>query len=666
MIRSNIIIFRFVFISLLLTFSYSVNAGEKKSITLEDFIKLPVHRNVQVSPDGSYLSVVFKKEGEDLLAILEKETLKPVNAFRARGEGKGIGSVYWVNDRRLVYSLTERKSWDKRLIDTGELVGVDIDGKGHELIFGYKAGQQQTGTRLKKKESSYGHHSIIDLLKDDDKYILIAFYKWKVVGNYWKTDHDAEPIIYKLNVYSGTKRRVGRLPHPGATGITDNNGYVRFAVSVNNNNRYVLSYKKDKEADWQDFQPKDFEGVKPFPLSFTADNNSVYLAANAGNGTRALYLFNLKDNSFEKVFHDEKVDISDFINDFDGRRVVVVGTSLAKPEYHYLDRKDQKAKLHQKLGEAFDGYGFSITSITDDRSEMIVHVYSDINPGDYYLFDTKTFKADFLLTSRPWIDLSQTLPMQHMEFKTRDNTTIYGFVTLPPGKETNVPLVVMPHGGPHGVRDRWGFEWEAQLLASRGYAVLQVNYRGSGGYGIEFQEVGHGKWGTLMQDDITDATLALVEQGMVDPNRMCIYGGSYGGYAALMGAVKEPELYQCAIGSVGVYNLPMMFEKGDIAERERSLAYLYDVLGDDLEDQKARSPVYNVDKIKAKILLIHGTKDQRVPIEQAQSLMDAFDKIHKKYEWLELRNEGHGYYDEGNRMKIYSKLLEFLDKNIGS
>lgn len=663
MISSRIIRFAFIFL-------ISVVAGNiaaaNKPMKLEDYTKLPEHRNVQISPDGKYLSVVFKKNGVDLLAILDKYSRKPLKVFRARGTGKGIGRVYWVNNSRLVYSLTEHKSWDKQIYDTGELVGVNVDGGRHEMIFGYSAGQKQVGSNIKKRKSSYGHHEIIDLLKEDEKHILITFYKWKLVGNYWRYDHNAIPVIYKLNVYTGKKKKSGILPYPSADGITDNNGDVRFAVSINKKNDYILSYKKDKNADWQDFSPKNFEGVRPYPLSFTADNNSVYLAANVGNGTRALYLFNLKDNAFEKVFHDEKVDISDYIDDFADRRIVAVGTSLAKPTYHYLDKKDPKAKLHKMLYSAFAGYDINITSVTDDRSEIIVQVYSDINPGDYYLFDTKSMKAEFLLTGRPWIDLEQLLPMQPMQFITRDEATIHGYVTLPREAKKNLPLVVLPHGGPHGVRDHWGFDWESQLLASQGYAVLQVNFRGSGGYGIDFQEAGYGKWGTLMQEDLTDATQALIEQGIADPQRICIFGASYGGYAALMGVVKDPDLYKCAIGSVGVYNLPMMFEEGDIAERESGLAFLYEVLGDNLEDQKARSPVYNVDKIKAQVLLIHGARDERAPIEQAESLMEAFDDVGKKYDWLELGNEGHGYYDEGNRVKVYSKVLEFLNKHIGS
>ena len=195
---------------------------------------------------------------------------------------------------------------------------------------------------------------------------------------------------------------------------------------------------------------------------------------------------------------------------------------------------------------------------------------------------------------------------------------------------------------------------------------MQVNFRGSGGFGTSFEVGGYGNWGTSMQDDLTDGTHDLINKGIVDPQRICIYGASYGGYAALTGAYREPDLYQCAIGSMGVYNLPMMFHKGDIPRDERGLIYLNKVLGDDLAIQKQRSPAFNAEKIKANILLIHGAKDERAPIEQAESMMQAFDKIGKKYQWLKLDHEAHGYYDENNRLTVYSKILQFLDDNIGA
>lgn len=635
-------------------------------IKLEDFVRLPSARNVKISPDGKHLSVVFKKDGVDMLGILDFKTKTATNVFRVFGTGNSVGQTYWVNNERIVYTVRRSYSWHKSPSNTSNLIGVNIDGSKHKMIYGLASGTQQIGTNIKKKQADYGFPRIIDLLKDDDENILILVFPFKLMSGWYEVNESANPIVYKMNVFNGRKRRIDALPIAGAHGITDNDGNMRFAVGSNKENERKVAYKDIGSEKWEDFELSGFEGRNIWPLSFTKDNKNVYLEANVGNGTRALYLLNLENKSVEKIFHDPQVDVSLNIRDFDGRRVVAVGTDLALPKYHYLDKKDKKAKLHKQLINAFKGYDIFITSSTENNDRFIVKVHSDSNPGDYYLFETKGLNAEFLMTERPWINPQITAFTESVEIPTRDGKTIYGYLTKPNHLDKNMPLVVLPHGGPHGIRDYWGFDWEVQLLANRGYGVLQVNYRGSGGFGLAFEEAGHAKWGTLMQDDLTDATNLLVKNGIADPNRICIYGASYGGYAALMGAVREPELYKCTIGSVGVYDLPMMFNKGDIPDSVRGIAYLKDVLGNDVEDQKRRSPAYNAEKIKAEVFLIHGANDRRVPIEQAEALKDAFDKIDKTYDWLEIPNEGHGYYDEGNRLLVYGEILKFLDKNIGS
>ncbi|MGX5175072.1 alpha/beta hydrolase family protein [Aliikangiella sp. IMCC44653] len=658
----------FIIIGASQSFSSDLLANDKavgKENTLAEFVKLPNHRNLQISPDGKHLSVVYSTNDFEALAILDTKTRKPVASFKAAGSKKGIGEVHWVSNTRLVYGITHNSSWDKGYKDEGQLVGVSIDGSDHEIIFGHNAGEMQTGSRLKKKESSYGHHSIIDLLKDDPKHILIAFYPWKVKGSYWVINRDATPMVYKLNVYNGRKIKVTYLPAPLASAIVDNSGEVRFAVAVNKANEWEVYYRDSNADDWTDFNLKNFEGTFIVPRSFTKDNNKVYLTANVNNKTEGVYLFDLTTQKYELLFQDEELDISHYVYDYKGRRVVAVATEQEVPSYHYLDPKDKKASLHKSLMSSFAGFNVQITSATEDEKQIIIHAYSDTNPGDFYLFNTEDLKAEFLLTRRAWIKLSKMRPKEGISIETRDGEEIFGYLTKPSKNAKNVPMVVLPHGGPHGIRDSWEFDWEAQLLASKGYAVLQVNFRGSGGYGQDFLEAGYGKWGAMMQDDLTDATLQVINSGVADAKRVCIYGASYGGYAALMGAVKEPELYRCTIGSMGVYDLPLMFEEGDIAERDAGIAYLKEALGTDVADQKMRSPAYNVDKIKADILLIHGEKDQRAPIEQVESLMSALDKQNKPYEYLLLDYEGHGYYDESSRLKVYSKILEFLESKIG-
>jgi len=257
--------------------------------------------------------------------------------------------------------------------------------------------------------------------------------------------------------------------------------------------------------------------------------------------------------------------------------------------------------------------------------------------------------------------------MQPISFKARDGLTIHGYLTLPLGGHKPLPLVVNPHGGPFGIRDYWQFDPETEFLAYHGYAVLQVNYRGSGGYGAAFQNAGYYQWGGTMQDDLTDATQWAIKQGIADPKRICIYGGSYGGYAALEAVVKAPDLYKCAIGYAGVYDLVMLHDRGgEMYYSSHGMgAYLSNTLGDNMAALRAASPVDHVNRIKAALFLAHGGADETVPIDQANEMRSALDKAGKKYEWLYYPNEGHGYFKLAHRV-VFTTNAGILNHNIGS
>jgi dipeptidyl aminopeptidase/acylaminoacyl peptidase len=282
------------------------------------------------------------------------------------------------------------------------------------------------------------------------------------------------------------------------------------------------------------------------------------------------------------------------------------------------------------------------------------------------MFNVETNQLSQIASVMPGIDTTQMRPMEPYKLKVRDGTEMYAYLTRPDDSDGPFPMIVLPHGGPHGVRDYWSFNPEVQMLASRGYAVLQVNYRGSGGYGRNFLYTGYGKWGTIMQDDLTDATHWAINSGIADKERVCIYGGSYGGYAAMMGVVREPDLYQCAIAYVGVYDLELMFKKGDIPTRESGITFLKQAVGEDKEDLRARSPLHNLEKLKAPVFIVHGGMDHRVDVEHAYRLRDRMDELGKPYEWLLKPKEGHGFYRPENRLELYERMLTFLDKYIGS
>jgi dipeptidyl aminopeptidase/acylaminoacyl peptidase len=257
--------------------------------------------------------------------------------------------------------------------------------------------------------------------------------------------------------------------------------------------------------------------------------------------------------------------------------------------------------------------------------------------------------------------------MEPIALKARDGLALNGYLTRPLGKETakQLPTVVLVHGGPYGIRDAWGFDPEVQMLASRGYAVLQVNYRGSGGYGDAFERAGFREWGGKMQDDVTDATRWAIDQGIADKNRICIFGTSYGGYAAMEGATKEPDLYKCAIANAGIYDLNLMIGSGDVPQFLHGQNFLKMVLGDKPDELAERSPISRLDRLKAKVMLIVGGADTRVPAAQGEHLHDALTKKGIAHEWLYEREEGHGFYDEAHSAAMYEKIVAFLGSEIG-
>jgi dipeptidyl aminopeptidase/acylaminoacyl peptidase len=332
-----------------------------------------------------------------------------------------------------------------------------------------------------------------------------------------------------------------------------------------------------------------------------------------------------------------------------------------------FDMQSPAAQSLVALMKQFPGESVRFVSGTRDGRLSVVLVEADADPGTFYLFDSKARTLSPLLQRASWINPVAMAAKQPFEFAARDGMKLQGYVSYPPGHvhDKHLPMVVMVHGGPYQARDRWDYESDVQALATRGYAVLQVNFRGSPGYGYTFEKAGWREWGGKMQDDVTDATRWAIALGIADPQRLCIYGASYGGYAALEGAVKEPDLYKCAIGYVGVYDLPMMYSRGDTHKSTSGENFLKRQMGDDMAELAKRSPINQLDSLKAKVMLVVGGQDERVPPIQGSNLHTALLKRHIAHEWIDKPGEMHGFYDEANVTEFYTTMLQFIGSSIG-
>ncbi len=623
-----------------------VFSAQVHAIALEDFSRHLTYYDIKISPDGKHLAALINSEGTKKLVFLDTETYQVTFALNS-GMNSQSADYYWANNERVVIQVEQLRGSLEKPINLGELYAVNYDGRKRKMIFGYRS---KSGLVL-----SADGGFLINTLKDDNKHVLIQ-------KQALSRKSDVLPKVVKLNIYSGKEKRVRSAPIPYSQFLVDNNGQPRFVVGIDNNHKTKLFYSIKKGEKWQSFGD-EFDGEFE-PITFAQDNQSIY-ALKAKNGeAKSLYKYNLKTKEETLLYKSNMVDPT-FIMKSELNSVYGLRLDKDYPSYIYLDNNDEEAKLHKALYGAFKGDNVDITSKTEDGKQIIVKVSSDRNPGTFYLFNTETMQAKHLFDSAAWIKPQEMSQVEPFRIKTPEGLILNGFLTLPKNKAKNLPTVVFPHGGPHA-RDYWRYDPQVQMLANAGYAVIQVNFRGSTGYGKAFMQAGYKNWGSKIQDDILLATNYAIQQGITDKNRVCIFGASFGGYSALQSAIRTPELFKCAIGYAGVYDLPMLYEEGDITSVKWGDAFLDKTLGTDIAQQRVQSPVYHVDKLKAAVLIIHGEDDQRAPLEHAEKLKEALEEHNKPFEWLVKDKEGHGFYNEANILEANQKILGFLNKYIGS
>jgi len=622
---------------------------------LEDMVRLPEFTGVSLSPDGRHLAVATPVEDRTCLVVLNIEDLPALSAVLQScppgGESVFASGLRWANDERILFRTTMQVGNLAPPVFTGRIFAVNIDGKN---------GRQIHGPVLGAVNYVYTGVDIVDMLPDDPEHILVSTVTYAVQFERLK------PRVERVNVYNGYAQFVVDSPLARGGVLTDRQSRVRFATGTSVDDEQSFAWRPDEESDWIEFRSPFDSDIEP--LSFTADGTGI-LVASRQEGELGVWRVDLETGERRRVLANERSEVR--ANIFNADRTELIGARFEPdyPVYEFIDPEHPDAVLWQRVMAAFPGHQVFISGFTRDRSRAVVSVSSDRQPPTWYLLDTEDMQLRFLLAAQDWIDPAQLSAREPFRIRARDGLELTGYLTLPPdGRDANLPAVMLVHGGPHGPHDTWAYDLEAQLLASRGYAVVQLNFRGSGGYGQQFERAGYGKWGTAMQDDVTDATRWLISEGIADPERICIYGASYGGYAVLAGITREPDLYACAFSYVGVYDLDLMFRYGDIPQSPEGKSYLKRALGDrraDADDIAARSPVNHVAKIKTPLFVAHGRKDQRVPIAQYKALTRALDRAGIPYEKLVLRNEGHSLADPDNRIKYYTALLNFLERHTG-
>ena len=646
----------------LLVFSHLSFTSE---LALEDFTRHGDYLDMELSPDGKHMFARVRVEGRVALVFIEISTMQMVGGVRPPAKGE-IHSAEWINEERVVYQLQEVQRRYNQPIPTGELFATNIDGSRATILFGYRAGDERSGSRISSREDVKATAEVLSYLPDDDKHILIVEYPWNKEGNVLYDDRTKSPNVVRLNIYSGKRRQSESIPFPGARVFATQSGKVNFVRWQDEKNNVHTVFRESEEDEWIPFDIEDIPDFVPIALN----NNGDKLFAYGDVGDKELnsiYQLDLKTQEVTQLFSDITTDIEQ-LNWDPKLNMPVVGFSYpGKVHYSYAPVESKIASLHKSLTAAFGEQKVSISSQSKDGKLILVKVESDINPGEYYLFNTETNGADFVWANRSWINPNDLATQQAISFKAKDGLDIHGYITLPKDtkEDDKKALVVMIHGGPHGVRDFWEFDSEVQLLANRGFAVLQVNFRGSDGYGDVFTNAGYKQWGGKMIQDIVDGTQYALNNFPLDESKVCTYGASYGGYAALMAAVRAPELYKCAVGYVGLYDLNLAYTDSDITQSLGGQAYLERVIGTDADELFANSPVNFAQDIKANIMLIHGEKDARVSVVNSEIMKERLEAAGKEVPYLNFSRAGHGVYDESGRLELYGNMVEFIKQNIG-
>lgn len=624
---------RFLLVALLALGPALATAAPER-LPVGEFFKDPEFTSVSLSPSGKYITVSVPQGDRTVLAAFEIDGMKLVGKWDY-GEKRHIERVTWVNDERFLMFVSRKVGRFDFRVGTPDVYASNVDGTQRADM------------------PNLGYYDIVDLTWDDPRTILVQ----RSVDS---------AFLSRYDVYNGRVSTVATAPVRFGGFLLDHEGKVRYALGQQED-QTTVTLRRDGDR-WTTVHTAEMGGDVRIPLMFSGDNKRVYFATSEEGRPAGLVLVDPETGDETPVVSNPNVQPYTYLTSSDDRELLAVAFMDGLPGYEFINRDHPESKTYAGLINAFPQHAVSFQGISRDGRLVLFRAYSDVDPGAYYLFDRTTGAAQFLLASMEWIDPEKMAEMRAVSFTARDGTRVHGYLTLPNGVGKGpLPLVLNPHGGPHGIRDMWGFNPEVQFLANRGYAVLQVNFRGSGGYGSGFERKGYRNWGTTMVDDMTDAVDWAIAQGIADKDRICTYGASYGGYAALQTVVREPAKYRCTIGYVGVYSLPLMFKDGDIPETESGRAFLERVMPETLAEQQRQSPAFNVDKIRIPVMLVQGAKDQRVPMSQYRLLKKNLTDAGRAPEVDIVEDkEGHGFYDYDNQVELYTAMEKFLDKYIGA
>ena len=635
-------------------------------LPVEDFSREPSTSHARLSPDGKRLAFIREHREHATLFItdIDKGKLSRLDlggVMDRNTSNKEVGEFQWISAERLLITTT---IWDLMY----GVIAVDWDGGGSVPISGYEDNQVAiSGTKIFANEVIHNFH-------DKDQNILML--DRHALGR----DGRSYPDILRVNTLTGVSSRNVQNPGNVVHWGLDADGVARLGITVQEKLTGAI-YRENDQAPWRTVLPLQNRTDTMQPLGFDASSNRMFVTALTPDKRWTVCPLDPATGELgEPLLTDPEYDIvpKAFAPNVDG--IALAGPKFSREkksltgiryytEVPQVKWFDKTLAAHQaSIDRAMPVTTNVLASTSQDEKRLLWYCYSDRNPGEYYLMDVEKHSLKLLATHMSWIKPNQMAHMLGVKYPARDGLVIHGYLTIPAGHQPKgLPLVVLPHGGPW-VRDLWGFNPLVQLLANRGYAVLQMNYRGSPGYGDELYRTARRQIGRKIQDDIEDATRWAITAGIADPQRIAIMGQSYGGYSALFALGHNPELYRCGISIAGVTDWLAMFDNSDVGDYKAASRHWREQMGDPDKDKdflQAVSPVNFADKITAPVLIIQGKEDHRVPQDQAKRMIAALEKTGGKPASLFLSEVGHNYGSEKKRLEIYKSIVAFLEKNLG-
>ncbi|KAB7764454.1 alpha/beta hydrolase family protein [Xanthomonas maliensis] len=630
---------------MLVAWQWAADARASDAPPAEAFVESSPISSPRMSPDGQHLAVSADLgDGNYALVVYRLSDMQYTALLRLPRYELPV-QISWVSNQRLVLGKGRKLGSLEEPVPMGEIIATDLDGNNQRYVYGY-----QQSTRNAGLERGFGYIQGTPSTRNGHFYM-----RRLSLGS-------RHSMLYDVDATTTTHRLMADIDVPGLGFILDQDGVPQYAYGDDDNDKPQLFRRNgngwvamtDVQDNWR-------------PIGFLQPGR-LYGWYSQSGGPDALVATDLAGGDRSVLASDPFYSVDDLQWGLSPQPPFAARLGAARTDVSYFAPERSEAKLHQQLRAALPGQYVDFINFTDDGNRVLLKAYSDRDPGAWYVYDRNGNTLKRVIKARQALPIEQMGERRMVTFQARDGLSLDAVVTRPASapKGVALPTILLPHGGPHADGDGWSFDTDAQFLASRGYLVLQVNYRGGRGRGSRFEHAGYRQWGEKIQDDLIDGVRWAIAQGLTDQTRICSYGGSFGGYAAMMVQVKAPELFRCAVGLAGVYDLQMMYDKGDIQQSDFGINYLQRAIGHDQADLAAHSPVSLADRIKVPVLLVHGEEDQRVPLAHAKSLRAALTRANNPPEWMAVPKEGHGFYNNANQIAFYRTLERFLAQHLGN